>query len=579
MALLQPFLEGTVGDIEGRMDADLEFTGAGRALKTNGTVKIPQVRTRVDYTNVYYTIRDGIVDFADNRLSLRPTAVYDDEGGSGRFELGVDLNNLKNVAYSLRATPNGMLAMNTTELDNDEFYGKVYATGTVDIVGDKRATNIDVNAATAGRSEFHLPLSGKVDAVRSDLVVFRQPEPERVEVTEYNVRKRSILDSRRERAETGRAALSIDMVLDVRPDALVEIVIDPKMGGLLRGRGNGSLTMNINPAGNGFTMYGDYRITEGVYVLSLQDIIERNFTIEEGSNIQWTGEPEDARLDISAVYRLKTSIYPLLANMLEGDDGRYRGTVPVECRILMTDRLSNPRMAFDIDVPGTDLDPQTQSLVASALGSQEMVATQFFSLLATRNFYQDMGQGMNIGSVGGTDQLVNILSSQVSNLLSNDRFNIGFNYRSQGEYNSDEFNVDFSTSLAGDRLLLEVEGNYDAQNTPGLSEKNPNNLSGDFALTWLIDRGGNLRLKGFSRTVDRFDENLGSQESGIGLYYREDFDTFGDILRNFRQRFPIFVRKKKAQPEAAQQVKDGGTDGDADAAQVPAITFNNETAR
>lgn len=551
MALLQPFLEGVISDISGTMDADLEFTGTGPHLKVNGSVKVPEVRTRVDYTNVYYNIRGGIIDMQDNKLTLKRTKVYDEEGNSGQFDLSVNLNNLKNIIYSVNAKPDGIMALNTTDLDNDMFYGKVYASGAVDINGDRRATNIFVNATTAGRSEFHLPLSGKADAVRSNLVVFKQPDTALADSADYNLRKRRIVERRRrESAQTADAALTIDMVLNVRPNALVEIVIDPKMGGLLRGRGNGSLTMNINPATNAFAMYGDYRITEGVYVLSLQDIIERTFSIEEGSNIQWTGEPENARLDISAVYKLKTSIYPLLANQLDGEDGRYRGTVPVECKIFMTDRLSNPKMTFDIALPSTDLDPQTQSLVASALSTQEMVATQFFSLLATRNFYQDMGQGMNIGlASGGTDQLVNILSAQVSNWLSNDRFNIGFNYRAQSEYNSDEFNVDFSTSLAGDRLLLEVEGNYDAQNTPGLSEKNPNSLSGDFALTWLIDKGGNLRLKGFSRTIDRFDENLGMQESGIGLYYREDFDTFGDVLRNFRQRFSIFGQKKKKRNE------------------------------
>lgn len=570
LKLLDPFLVDVVSDIEGVANANLRFSGVGRELKTNGKITVPQLTARIDYLNVPYTLRGGELEFKDNRLKLKRTRLYDGEGNSGAFDLWVDLNNLKNVSYGLSVRPENLLVMNTSELENDMFYGKVYASGTARIDGDKRATNIDVNATTAGSSEFHLPLSGKSDVVRSDLVVFKQPDRPYVDSSDYLVRKRMIIDrQRRVQRDADEANLNIDMVLNVRPNALVEIVIDPKTGGVLRGRGEGSLTLNINPAANAFTMYGDYQISDGVYVMTLQNINLGNFAIEEGSNMQWTGDPVDAALDISAVYKLKTSLAPLLQDVSTDD---YKGTVPVECRIIMSDRLSDPEMTFNISVPGVD--PKTQSLVSGALNTQEMMATQFFWLLATRNFYRETGQGMNIGSTsGGTDQLVNILSSQLSNWLSNDRFNIGMSYRAQSEYNSDEFNVDFSTYLAGDRLLLEVEGNYDANNTPTLGERNASNLTGDFALTWLIDRGGNLRLKGFTRTVDRFDENQGLQESGLGIYYREDFDTFGDIVRNFRQRFPIFGRKKRAEREAARKEeaeKEGlATDGDESGAGNP----------
>ena len=49
-------------------------------------------------------------------------------------------------------------------------------------------------------------------------------------------------------------------------------------------------------------MYGDYTITEGSYLFTLQNIINKRFIIENGSTIQWTGEPLDARLNINAVY-------------------------------------------------------------------------------------------------------------------------------------------------------------------------------------------------------------------------------------------------------------------------------------
>ena len=76
---------------------------------------------------------------------------------------------------------------------------------------------------------------------------------------------------------------------------------------------------------------------------------------------------------------------------------------------------------------------------------------------------------------------------------------------------------------------------------------------GEAYVTWLIDRGGNLRLKGFTQTIDRFDENQGLQESGIGIYYKEDFNTFRDIIRNFKERFANFGKRKRAKKAAREQ--------------------------
>ena len=79
---------------------------------------------------------------------------------------------------------------------------------------------------------------------------------------------------------------------------------------------------------------------------------------------------------------------------------------------------------------------------------------------------------------------------------------------------------------------------------------------GEAYLTWLIDRAGNLRLRGFTHTIDRFDENQGLQETGIGVYYKEDFDNFRNLLTRVKERFKRKVNKvKQARREKRQQKK------------------------
>ena len=70
---------------------------------------------------------------------------------------------------------------------------------------------------------------------------------------------------------------------------------------------------------------------------------------------------------------------------------------------------------------------------------------------------------------------------------------------------------------------------------------------GEAYITWLIDRNGNLNLKGFTQTIDRFDENQGLQETGIGIYYKEDFDNWADLKRRVKTRF--MSRRRRAELE------------------------------
>ncbi len=79
------------------------------------------------------------------------------------------------------------------------------------------------------------------------------------------------------------------------------------------------------------------------------------------------------------------------------------------------------------------------------------------------------------------------------------------------------------------------------------------NFMGEAYITYLIDRAGTLKLKAFTQTIDRFDENQGLQETGIGIYYKEDFDNFSDLRRRVKERFTN--KKRKARRLARREAR------------------------
>ena len=158
--------------------------------------------------------------------------------------------------------------------------------------------------------------------------------------------------------------MKITLALDVRPDAEVELEV---AGNTVKGRGAGALNLQINPKANIFEIYGDYTIAEGSFMLSLQQIINKRFTIESGSSIQWTGSPMNAMLDIDAVYKVKASLQPLLQGTADLGGDR---SVPVECVIHLGERLSNPaRSPSTCGFPAPI--PRRRAVIANALDPRD----------------------------------------------------------------------------------------------------------------------------------------------------------------------------------------------------------------
>ena len=119
-------------------------------------------------------------------------------------------------------------------------------------------------------------------------------------------------------------------------------------------------------------------------------------------------------------------------------------------------------------------------------------------------------------------------------------------YRPKSDLTSDEVDFGLSKSLINNRLFVEVEGNYLIDNKQATVNNNSmSNFMGEAYITYLIDRAGTLKLKAFTQTIDRFDENQGLQETGIGVYFKEDFNNLRDLRNRIRERFTNKKRKAR----------------------------------
>ena len=537
MGLLDPILSGVISGTKGAAKVRLEMQGEGAKNTISGSIGVRDFATTVDYTQVRYTMPEASLAVADSRMTAREAEVFDRDGNRGLFDLDLNLQKFNDIAYQVRLRPEGMLVLDTQSEDNELFYGRIFASGDARIDGRAGETDMRITATTDDNSLFYMPLSDNSNLANTEFVTFvAPPDPDSLDVV---AQRRRRFEALRRRKEGTANRMRIELTLNVQPNLEAEILV---AGSPIKTRGEGLLNLVIDPsANNPFELFGDYRIREGSYDFSLQNLISKKFVLQNGSMIQWTGVPTDARLDIEAVYKLRTSLMPLIGGTNSGVSDR---SVPVECVIRIGNRLTNPTITFDVQV--SESDPELQAIISTVLGTPESVDLQFLYLLLFNSFMAESSSASNanLGASASAATGLEFLANQLSRLLSADDYNLVIRYRPRTDVASDEVDFGLSRSLIDNRLYVEVEGNYLIDSKQAVNSS-MSSFMGEAYVTYLIDRAGTLKLKAFTQTIDRFDENQGLQETGIGIYYKEDFDNLRDLLTRIKERFKRRDKKEK----------------------------------
>ncbi|RLD32286.1 MAG: translocation/assembly module TamB, partial [Bacteroidetes bacterium] len=299
----------------------------------------------------------------------------------------------------------------------------------------------------------------------------------------------------------------------------------------LIGKGNGSIQMKVDKNSN-FSMSGDYIIDQGTYNFSLSQVINKKFDVKQGSTIIWSGDPTDASLDVTAVYPVRTT----LATLFEYEDNpeQYNRRVPVDCEVHLTGKLETPNIRFNISLPSSD--EETKTKLNNVIDTEEKLNRQFLALLVMNKFISPQG-GFSTNDALGTTGF-ELLSNQLSGWLSqiSDDFDIGFHYRPGDNVSGQEIELALSTQILNDRVIINTGIGQEEVN-------NSNNIVGDVSVEVKIDKKGKFRAKAFTRPrTNEIPEEDTPYISGIGIFFREEFNSFGSLINSYWDR--IFKNKK-----------------------------------
>lgn len=529
---LNRFTEGIISDLKGNASGNISIKGDIDKPILKGDLVLQKTSFNVDYTKTRYILQEKCkIIIEKNWIGIDYATISDMELNKAYLNGTVFHDNFSNFNLDLFLETKKIMALNTTESDNDTYFGKAYLNGTVGISGFTESLRFEINGKTEKGTVLNIPLTGTQNIEENSFITFVVKDTTQIKKVEEEIDLTGI-------------ELSFD--LDVTSDTEMNIIFDPKIGDVITASGVGHLKMEISKTGN-LLMFGDISITKGSYLFTLQNIINKRFSIENGSNILWSGNPYNAQIDINAIYKTRTSLNDL------GIDSTKR-RVPVEAVLNLKDKLLTPQITFDFRLP--DVDDGTRSQFKTLIDNPEEKNRQMFALLSIGRFVapqnniasaaNNQGKHANAGLTNSFE----FISNQLSNWLSqiSNEFDVNVNYQPGDKISSEEASLMISTQLFNDRLSIEGGASYYNNIQAG---GNNENLLGDFNVEYKVSKDGRLRLKAYQKANSAVMYNINGNPytQGVAIFYKEDFNTFKELIESYKIRKLLKLKRKEIEEE------------------------------
>jgi hypothetical protein len=389
---------------------------------------------------------------------------------------------------------------------NSDFYGYVVGSGQGRLRGTANALRLDIQAKSTDSSVFVLPLDAPVSLDEVEFLHFKS---------------RSALDAprvRRQRTDDFRFDLHLD--LEVTPDVLARLILDETVGDVIEARGAGPLQLDVPWVGD-MALRGNLVLNRGTYLFTLQNLINKPFSLIPGGTINWTGDPYGAQMDLTAVYKTRADVRDYLALPEAG-----RQNIDVEMHA--TGPLFQPQLAFGIRLPNAG--ELAQAALSSRLSYPDERTTQVLSLLTISSFWVGSSPLAAQGMQAVESNTSQVLASQFTNFVTQGLgadWDVNLAYSTNTAAAQREMEASIGRSFLDDRLSIQTEWGIP------IGQSQPSIGLGDVEVRYQLSDDGRWSAKAYQRRNDQNMQSgvVGSQRQGVGLRWEQSGESWSDLLR------------------------------------------------
>ena len=532
IGILTPFLSGIATTESGTIGGNVRIEGPMKDLIMQGDLKARDVMMKVDYLGTKYRFDEADFLVKSNGIFTRyPIQIYGKlKKGKAKATFAFTHNHFRDLALDLNVyDAQKIRIIETTEADNDLFYGTAWGNGSCRVWGPLDKINIKMDMTPSENSKLSIlyPTLG-ANTVAGN-IVFRDHFG------------KVVGNSKSKKSSSGMG--NIDLMIRATPDLETEFLIDKRLGDMIKGRGTGDIRI-LYDENERFFLNGQYTIKSGLYVFSLPGInlLTKKITLTEGGKITWVGDPYDANLALSGKIEKRISPAQLMVGSGSASSTNYPPTLIVSV-LNINGSLMRPQIGFDLQAPELAVSAGSNSDVNAVIQrirqDKDETMRQAIALLIFGNFLPPSFSSGNPTSgnvVSGAGVAGNSVSNIASNVV-NDIFQ-KYGIKTKIQVNIDDVRRNSGTS-SNTQVFVNSEWN--------LSDRLKLNLNYDPTVAVLVNsvavplnfnleystRNENWRLKMFSRSNNLLLQQSGSITNGVsgntlggGALYRREFETF-----------------------------------------------------
>ena len=524
-----PMGKNVLSAIRGKASGEFQLSGFVGNPEMQGMLRLKNAGMLFPYLNIDYNFDgESIITLEGQSFRLENINLLDTKHGTkGVLQGEITHQNFNQWFLNLEIVTNNLLVLDTEDAEEAQYFGTGFLKGTASISGLTDQLTIDVNGSTQPGTVFVVPLKD-IETVNSYKLIHFKSDTLKV------------ADRQKELAKDALKGLSLNINLEVTKAAKMQVVIDEVYGSQLTGFGSGTIDIQINTRGK-FNIFGDYTIDNGVYDFKYGGFVNRPFAIQKGGTVSWNGNPYEANLNVSAVYKARANPSTLLQNFNSSRN------IEVDLVTKITGGLFSSKQELDIEL--ANVDPSIATELEFILNDNNVneKTTQFISLLTFGSFVNP--DKINFDSTSAiTTTASNAITAAFSSLMNSpdSKFKFGVDYV-QGVDNSDtdrldidnQVDVSVSTNL-NDRII--INGKVGVP----VGAKTQSSVIGEVKVEVLLNKEGNFRGVIFNRQNEiQYSTEEEGYTQGVGLSYQVNFNTFSEFLEKIR------AQKRKKTPKKA----------------------------
>lgn len=547
--LLKNYLSDVFTYIDGFATGDITVKGDPKMPDILGNVKLEKAKLQIDYTKVPYTIDSANISFQENGIDFGNMKIKDTLLNTATLSGKLYEKSFKNMRFDFNLSTNKLLLFNTKASDNPLFYGNATGKADLSLKGPLNNCKLSIAGRVNDSSHIYIPMSESKENGQADFIVFKQYGTE--------IQQDSLT------GDNNSLNLSVDLDIQADNRTVIDVILDPLTGDILRAAGNGRLKIKAGTS-EPFSMVGKYNIENGSYNFNFQSLIRKPFLLrpDAGNYIEWTGDPFNANIHVEAQYTAENvSMSDLVGNSFKANStsgnsvNLYRG--PVYVIAILTDKLSKPTINFKFDFPqGSSLksDPDFAQFINNIEHDNNEMLKQVSYLLVFNTFapYGNNSSGnsyaLNISTIGTntiSQMVTKFMNATVAKALadafhdkrlqfdfgasaySSNNLISGLNGAAGTSNNIDRarFNLKVGYKLFNDKVIVSFGGDLDV----GASNI-PTQWLPDLTVEFILSQDNKLRGMVFSKNSLDY-STAGSSgafgkrtRQGIGLSYKKDFN-------------------------------------------------------